>query len=262
MSASRSSAVTAVIPARFGSTRFPGKPLVAKTGKPLIQHVCEQAARSRSIGRIIVATDDRRILDAVRGFGGEAVMTREDHPNGTSRIAEVAAGLDCEIVVNVQGDEPSIEPELIDAAVEALRRTPEAPMATIASPFGPHDDPTDPNIVKVVLSTRGTALYFSRAPIPCWRDRERDLAADPKARPIAEPLKHVGLYVYRRAFLATFVGLPATPLERTEQLEQLRVLEHGYPIAVATGEAAFHGIDTPEQYEAWVRRIASEAAPR
>ncbi len=248
-------AVTAVIPARFGSTRFPGKPLVAKTGKPLIQHVCEQAARSRSVGRIIVATDDERIMAAVRGFGGEAVMTRSDHPNGTSRIAEVAATLRCEFIVNVQGDEPSIEPELIDAAVDALRATPEAPMSTIASPFGPHEDANDPNIVKVVLSTRGTALYFSRAPIPCWRDRDRDLARSSEAAPPAGPLKHVGLYVYRRAFLATFVGLPPTPLECTEQLEQLRVLEHGYPIAVARGMAAFHGIDTPEQYEAWVRRV-------
>ncbi len=248
--------VVAVIPARFGSTRFPGKPLAAKTGKPLIQHVCEQAARSRSVGRIIVATDDARILDAVRGFGGEAIMTRADHPNGTSRIAEVAAGLDAEIIVNVQGDEPSIEPELIDAAVEALRRTPDAPMASIASPFGPDEDPGDPNLVKVVLSARGTALYFSRAPIPLWRDRSRELAASAAAQPRALPLKHVGLYVYRRPFLATFLSLPSTPLEETEQLEQLRVLEHGFPIAMAVGRAAFHGIDTPEQYEAWVRRVA------
>jgi 3-deoxy-manno-octulosonate cytidylyltransferase (CMP-KDO synthetase) len=251
--------VVAVIPARFGSTRFPGKPLAAKTGKPLIQHVCEQAARSRVLERIIVATDDARILDAVRGFGGEAVMTRSDHPNGTSRIAEVAAGLDAEIIVNVQGDEPSIEPELIDAAVDALRRTPEAPMASIASPFGPEEDPTDPNVVKVVLSTRGTALYFSRAPIPHWRDRSRELAASPAAQPKAVPLKHVGLYVYRRPFLATFLSLPPTPLEETEQLEQLRVLEHGFPIAMAVGRAAFHGIDTPEQYEAWVQRMAAIA---
>jgi 3-deoxy-manno-octulosonate cytidylyltransferase (CMP-KDO synthetase) len=248
--------VVAVIPARFGSTRFPGKPLAAKTGKPLIQHVCEQAARSRILDRIIVATDDTRILDAVRGFGGEAVMTRGDHPNGTSRIAEVAATLDAEIIVNVQGDEPAMEPELIDAAVEALRRTPHAPMASIASPFGPDEDPTDPNLVKVVLSAGGTALYFSRAAIPHWRDRAKDLAASAAARPKAGPLKHVGLYVYRRAFLATFLSLPPTPLEETEQLEQLRVLEHGFPIAMAVGRAAFHGIDTPEQYEQWVRLMA------
>jgi 3-deoxy-manno-octulosonate cytidylyltransferase (CMP-KDO synthetase) len=248
----------AVIPARFGSTRFPGKPLASRTGKPLIQHVCEQAARARSIKRIIVATDDQRILDAVRGFGGEAVMTRADHPNGTARIAEVAATLTEEIIVNVQGDEPSIEPELIDAAVAALHARPDAPMSTIASPFGAHDDPNDPNIVKVVLSQIGTALYFSRSPIPFWRDRERDLERG-SLHPIARPLKHVGLYVYRRPFLATFVSLAPTPLELTEQLEQLRVLEHGYPIAVAIGTAAFHGIDTPEQYAAWVARQTGSA---
>jgi 3-deoxy-manno-octulosonate cytidylyltransferase (CMP-KDO synthetase) len=244
--------VVAVIPARFGSTRFPGKPLAAKTGKPLIQHVCEQAARSRAIERIIVATDDARIAAAVRGFGGEAVMTRGDHPNGTSRIAEVAATLDCEFIVNVQGDEPSIEPDLIDAAVDAIRSAADAPMATIASPFAPHEDAADPNIVKVVVSRTGRALYFSRSLIPYWRDQGRETAVSANAQPPAKPLKHVGLYVYRRPFLATFVQLPPTALEVTEQLEQLRVLEHGYPIAVAIGKAAFHGIDTPEQYEAWV----------
>lgn len=249
--------VVAVIPARYGSTRFPGKPLVAKTGKPLIQHVVEQTARCERIARIIVATDDERIRAAVEGFGGEAVMTRADHPNGTSRIAEVAERLDCSIVVNVQGDEPSIEPVLIHRAIEALETHPEAPIATIASPFAPGEDPTNPNVVKVVLDRTGRALYFSRSLIPAWRDRERDRAADPAASPAAEPLKHVGLYVYRRTFLATFVGLPATPLERTEQLEQLRVLEHGYPIAVAIGPSPFQGIDTPEQYEAWVRHMAS-----
>lgn len=241
----------AVIPARFGSTRFPGKPLAAKTGKPLIQHVYEQAAKARSVDRIIVATDDRRIADAVIAFGGEAVMTGE-HPNGTSRIAEVAATLTCEVIVNVQGDEPAMEPGLIDAAVAALLAAPSAPMATIASPFADHEDPNDPNLVKVVLSRRGNALYFSRAPIPCWRDRDRDLAGNAAARPASQPLKHVGLYVYRREFLATFMTLAQTPLETTEQLEQLRVLEHGFEIAVAVGHAAFHGIDTPEQYEAWV----------
>jgi 3-deoxy-manno-octulosonate cytidylyltransferase (CMP-KDO synthetase) len=251
--------VVAVIPARFGSTRFPGKPLVARSGKPLIQHVCEQARRSRRIERIIVATDDLRILEAVRGFGCEAVLTRADHPNGTSRIAEVAADLDCSIIVNVQGDEPAMEPDLMDAAVEALEAHPECPMATIASPFGPGEDPSDPNIVKVVVGGNGRALYFSRAPIPFWRDALRERAAHPDARPPAGHLKHVGLYVYRRPFLATFLGLPVSPLETTEQLEQLRVLEHGYGIAVAIGRASFHGIDTPEQYEAWLERLRTSS---
>lgn len=233
-----------------------------RTGKPLIRHVVEQTARSKRIDRILVATDDERIAAAVRSFGGEAVMTSPRHENGTSRIAEVADTLDCAIVVNVQGDEPSIEPGLIDAAVAALEARPECPMATIASPFGVAEDPADPNLVKVVLSARGTALYFSRSPIPCWRDRLRALADDPTAAPAAGPLKHVGLYVYRRAFLAEFVRLPATPLERTEQLEQLRVLEAGYSIAVAIGEAPFHGIDTPEQYDAWVAAWHASSAGR
>jgi 3-deoxy-manno-octulosonate cytidylyltransferase (CMP-KDO synthetase) len=253
--------IVAIIPARFASVRFPGKPLAAATGKPLIQHVCEAAARSRRLSRIIVATDDDRIAAAVRSFGGEVAMTRADHPNGTSRIAEVASAVACDVVVNVQGDEPSIEPELIDAAIEALLARPACPMATVASPFAAGEDPADPNLVKVVLAADGTALYFSRSPIPAWRDRERDLAASSAARPPAEPLKHVGLYVYRREFLVRFPSLPPTPLERTEQLEQLRALEHGHRIAVALGEAPFHGVDTPEQYEAFVRRHRATARP-
>lgn len=251
--------IVAIIPARFASVRFPGKPLADATGKPLIRHVCEAAARSRRLSRIIVATDDLRIADAVRAFGGEVAMTRADHPNGTSRIAEVASAIDCDVVVNVQGDEPSIEPELIDGAIDALLARPACPMATIASPFGAHEDPADPNLVKVVLAADGTALYFSRSPIPAWRDRDRSLAADPAARAPAEALKHVGLYVYRRDFLVRFPTLPATPLERCEQLEQLRALEHGHRIAVAIGEAPFHGVDTPEQYEAFVRRYRATA---
>lgn len=246
--------IVAIIPARFASVRFPGKPLADATGKPLIQHVCEAAARSRRLSRIIVATDDDRIAAAVRRFGGEVAMTRADHPNGTSRIAEVASAIECDVVVNVQGDEPSIEPELIDGAIDALLARPACPMATIASPFAPGEDPADPNLVKVVLAADGCALYFSRSPIPAWRDRERALAADPGASPPAAPLKHVGLYVYRRDFLVGFPALPSTPLERCEQLEQLRALEHGHRIAVAIGEAPFHGVDTPEQYEAFVRR--------
>lgn len=244
--------VVAVIPARYGSTRFPGKPLADRTGKPLIRHVVERAAESRRVERIVVATDDERIATAVRAFGCEAIMTSPDHENGTSRIAEAVATIDCDIVVNVQGDEPGLEPSLIDATVEALEARPDCPMATVASPFAPDEDPNDPNVVKVVVSRRGTALYFSRAPIPHWRDRERIRTADATAEPPAPPLKHVGLYVYRKAFLAEFVAMPPSPLERTESLEQLRVLDAGRPIAVAIGHAAFQGIDTPEQYERWV----------
>jgi 3-deoxy-manno-octulosonate cytidylyltransferase (CMP-KDO synthetase) len=244
MHANGASGVVAVIPARFASSRFPGKLLADRTGKPLIQHVHERASAARLIDRVLVAADDPRIVDAVRGFGGEAVMTRADHPNGTSRIAEVAQALDCHLIVNVQGDEPELEPSLIDHAVEHLRAHPECPVGTLASPFAEREDPRDANIVKVVLDANGRALYFSRSLIPF--DRE--------CRGSAPPMKHVGLYVYRRDFLPRYVALPVTPLEQAEQLEQLRILEHGFSIAVAVAVAEHHGIDTPQQYEQFVQR--------
>jgi 3-deoxy-manno-octulosonate cytidylyltransferase (CMP-KDO synthetase) len=184
----------------------------------------------------------------VRGFGGECIMTRSDHPNGTSRIAEAAESIDAPILVNVQGDEPEMDPSLIDLAVETLVKHPECPMATVAAPFGAGEPADDPNVVKVVLDRRGRAMYFSRALIPFDRDGTR--------APESQPLKHVGLYVYRREFLAQYAALPPTPLEQTEQLEQLRALEHGFAIAVAIAPAPTqsHGIDTPEQYEAFVKR--------
>lgn len=272
----------AVIPARFASTRFPGKPLADKTGKPLIQHVVERVRLAKRIGAIVVATDDQRIFEAVQRFGGQAVMTRADHPNGTSRIAEVVEKLSevqgskfkaqssksaskepaaatalapgprplalgpatLDIIVNVQGDEPEIEPELIDKLIDGLQADPDAPMATLASEFAPDEDPSNPNIVKLVLDQRGRAMYFSRSLIPFDRDKKGH-----------RPLKHPGLYAYRRDFLLKYVTLPATPLEQAEQLEQLRALEHGYPIAVIKAQVRHHGIDTPEQYEAFVRRM-------
>jgi 3-deoxy-manno-octulosonate cytidylyltransferase (CMP-KDO synthetase) len=173
-------------------------------------------------------------------------MTSPEHANGTSRIAEVAATLDDDYIVNVQGDEPEIDPRLIDLAVEALVADDDCVMSTVASPFAPGEDPADRHINKVVVDAHGRALYFSHALIP----HNRDEIDEPPAR----PLKHVGLYVYRRPFLATYVALPPTPLEQTEHLEQLRVLEHGYRIAVAVAEAHHHGIDTPQQYEAFVSR--------
>ncbi len=238
----------AIIPARLGSTRFPRKVLADRTGKPLIQHVWERARLAKCLSRVVIATDDRSVHDVVRSFGGECVMTRVDHPNGTSRLAEAAAILDLEpdrIIVNVQGDEPELEPETVEAAVAALVRT-GAPMATAAAAFAPPDTPSDPNIVKVVCRLDGTALYFSRSLIPFDRDR--------RGGPDATVLRHIGLYVYRRAFLDQYISLPATPLERCEQLEQLRALEHGHHIAVAIVGEARAGIDTPEQYDAFVER--------
>ena len=243
----------AVIPARMASTRFPGKPLADLTGKPMIVHVLERVARCRSVGRILVATDDVRIADAVHAAGFEARMTDPAHPNGTSRVAEVARTLPEELIVNVQGDEPQIEPALVDRTVEALAARPDMPMATLVSPFAPGEDPASPNIVKCVTAVDGRALYFSRSLVPFDRDRAPGAAA---------PRKHVGLYAYRRAFLDVFVGLAPTPLERTESLEQLRALEHGHPILCAEGEAHFTGIDTPEQYAEFVRRMKAGADGR
>jgi 3-deoxy-manno-octulosonate cytidylyltransferase (CMP-KDO synthetase) len=240
----------AVIPARYASVRFPGKVLADRTGKPLVQHVYEQVAAARQVARVVVAADDRRIVDAVEGFGGEAVMTRADHPNGTSRIAEVAPALAAGIVVNVQADEPEIEPGLIDLAVQDLGAHPTCVASTLAAPFTAAEDPADPNIVKVVIGAAGTALYFSRALIP----HDRDGTAPTR------PLKHVGMYVYRREFLETFTALPPTPLERAERLEQLRILEHGYDIAVTVADVRYHGIDTPQQYDEFVHRFSLRAS--
>ncbi|MFP4143798.1 MAG: 3-deoxy-manno-octulosonate cytidylyltransferase [Phycisphaeraceae bacterium] len=240
-------AALAVVPARYASTRLPGKPLLDRTGKPLIQHVVERVLEAKRISRVLVATDDQRIADAVAAFGGEAVMTREDHPNGTSRIAEVVSGMagqDADIIVNVQGDEPEIEPDVIDQLVDGLAADGEAPMATLGSDFAEGEDPANPNIVKIVLDQRGRAMYFSRSLVPFDRDGVG-----------VRPVKHPGLYAYRRGFLLEYVTLPPAPLEQAEQLEQLRALEHGYPIAVIRTQVNHHGIDTPEQYEAFVGRL-------
>jgi 3-deoxy-manno-octulosonate cytidylyltransferase (CMP-KDO synthetase) len=239
----------AIIPARFASTRFPGKPLVKQTGKYLIHHVYEQVARARTISEVIVATDDDRIADAVRSFGGHVAMTRADHPSGTDRVAEVARGLDVDIVVNVQGDEPELEPSNIDKLVGLLANAPDAPIGTLACPFPADADPTDPNAVKVVLNARGHALYFSRSLIPYPRD-----AAGRPTVP-GHWLLHLGIYAYRRSFLLDLAKLPPTPLEQREKLEQLRVLENGFALAVGLVEKAAIGIDTPDDYAAFVARL-------
>jgi 3-deoxy-manno-octulosonate cytidylyltransferase (CMP-KDO synthetase) len=241
----------AVIPARYASTRFPGKPLLRETGKYLIQHVCEQVGQARSIDEVIVATDDERIAQAVRSFGGRVAMTRADHPSGTDRVAEVARGLNAEIIVNVQGDEPEIEPGSIDTLVGLLTSNPTVRIGTLACPFPADADPTDPNAVKVVLNARGWALYFSRSLIPYPRDTV--------GRPTLPGrwLLHLGIYAYRRSFLLELAKLPPTPLEQCEKLEQLRVLENGHAMAVGLVERAAIGIDTPEDYSAFVTRYQS-----
>jgi 3-deoxy-manno-octulosonate cytidylyltransferase (CMP-KDO synthetase) len=235
----------AVIPARYASTRLPGKPLLTATGRPLIQHVVEAARRSSRLDRIIVATDDLRIAEAVARFGGECAMTRADHPSGTDRVAEVAAGMpEVEIVVNLQGDEPEVSGEALDKVVALLEDDPDAVMATLATPIRDPAVHADPSCVKVVCSRLGRALYFSRSPIPHHRDR----ASDPLG------LLHLGLYAYRRHFLLQLATMPPSPLELAEKLEQLRVLEAGFAIQVGFIDEPSIGIDTPEDYRRFVER--------
>lgn len=248
------SSAVVIVPARFASTRFPAKVLAAETGRPLVQHVAEAAAAARSAARVVVAADDQRIVEALRPYGTSVILTRVDHPNGSSRLAEAAGLLDLapdQLVVNAQGDEPEMAGEVIDAAVAALLACAGAVVGTAAAPLASAEEFTNPNVVKVVRARDGRALYFSRAPIPHDRDAQRN--------PAAQPLRHVGVYVYRRAFLDQYVTLAPTPLERAEQLEQLRVLEHGYTIAVGLVASAHAGIDTPEQYAAFVKRWHARA---
>jgi 3-deoxy-manno-octulosonate cytidylyltransferase (CMP-KDO synthetase) len=234
-----------IIPARYASTRFPGKPLAEIGGKPMVVHVCERAAKSGAAG-VYVATDDERIAHAVRAHGHAVIMTRADHPSGTDRIAEAARKLklgERQIVVNVQGDEPLIAPRLIRSVGTLLAKKPAASVATACHAIGDPDALDNPNVVKVVLDAEGYALYFSRARIPYPRE------------PGATWYRHAGIYGYRVAFLKAYARLKPAPLERSEALEQLRVLWHGYRIAVAVTQAEIPpGVDTPRDLEA-VRKI-------
>lgn len=232
--------ILGVIPARYGSTRFPGKPLHRIAGKPLVQHVVERCQCARMLAEVIVATDDARIAEVVRPFC-RVEMTRADHPSGTDRIAEVVGRVGCDAVVNIQGDEPLLEPAVIDAVATALA---EAEMTTAAAPVHDPAELDNPNVVKVVLNAAGRALYFSRHPIPYLRD----LAGQPAAERVrAFPfMKHLGIYGYRRDTLLRLVRWPVSALEAAERLEQLRALEHGLSIAVVRVSAASPGVDTPE----------------
>lgn len=231
-----------IIPARYASTRLPAKPLQLLGGKPLIQRVYENAARARSLSRLIVATDDQRILEVVRGFGGEAVLTPENLPSGTDRCAYVAQQYQYPIIANIQGDEPFLDPALIDAAVEVLEKEPQTVLVTAARRRITPEELTNPNVVKVLVNRHGQALYFSRQNIPYLRDPLTNSEPHPA-------LVHLGLYVYRREFLLQFTALPVTALERWEKLEQLRALEHGYPIRVIATDQSSLGIDTWEDLQ-------------
>ena len=240
--------VLCVIPARYASTRLPGKPLKRIAGKPMIQWVYEQVKKAALPADCIVATDDQRVYDAVVGFGGKACLTRADHPNGTSRLAEVAAHYpDADVIVNVQGDEPMIPPEIIDALAAAFAEEPELQMATMKTRMQ-ESEYQDPSAVKVVTDQRGYALYFSRSLLPYPRNRGEQFAV----------YKHVGIYAYTRTFLLHYVTLPPTPLELTESLEQLRVLENGYKIKVLESDFRGIGVDTPEDLEAVNRLLGGK----
>jgi 3-deoxy-manno-octulosonate cytidylyltransferase (CMP-KDO synthetase) len=236
--------VVAVIPARFASTRLPGKPLADLDGRPMIEHVYRRAAQAGGVDAVVVATDDRRVADAVERFGGVARMTRAEHKTGMDRIAEVAAELHAGIIVNVQGDEPLVEPSAITAMVDALHADPALPMATLRTPIRREDDYLSPHVVKVVVDGKGNALYFSRAPIPYLppeggRHRIKG----------SRTYKHLGLYAYRRDFLLRLAALPQTALERAESLEQLRALEHGFCIRAVETHYDSIGVDTPEDLD-------------
>ena len=237
-----------VIPARYASTRLPGKPLLRQTGKYLIQHVYERACQAHRASQVVVATDDPRIVAAVESFGGEVVLTRRDHPSGTDRVAEVASRIEAEIIVNLQGDEPLIDPEALDLLPELLTRDPGVEMATLAVPMSSIEQWQDPNCVKVVRDKQGRALYFSRSPIPFVRDGQPRLTTQPQCF-----LQHLGLYAYRRPYLLRLAKLPPEPLEQLEKLEQLRVLASGERIQVGVVRQAAIGVDTYEDYENFVR---------
>jgi 3-deoxy-manno-octulosonate cytidylyltransferase (CMP-KDO synthetase) len=253
--------IVAVIPARYGSTRFAGKVLAKDTGKFLIQHTYEQACRAKLPKKVIIAADDQRVADAAETFGAECILTSPQHQSGTDRIAEAVADLDVEIVVNLQADEPEIDPANIDYLAELLTHHPDYPMATLAANFSSPEQVADPNIVKVIISNVastsherratsgeiGRAIYFSRSPIPY--DREKSGIGK-----IEQYLRHIGIYAYRKEFLLKITSLPQTPLEKIEKLEQLRAIENGFDILVGKVEHTCDGIDTPEQYGEFVKR--------
>ncbi len=230
--------VIGIIPARFGASRLPGKPLAMINGRPLIEHVWRRAGKAKSLNRLIVATDDERIKTVVEAFGGEAMMTPAACASGTDRLAKVVERIPCDVVVNIQGDEPFLIPQYLDKVVAPFQADHRLLMATLAAPLPP-EDLHNPNAVKVVIDREAYALYFSRAPIPFSRDGDHSGGA-------AQPRLHLGIYAYHRSFLLRFAQLPHTPLELTEKLEQLRALEHGIRIKVVPVRRATLSVDTPE----------------
>ncbi len=242
-------AVVAIIPARYSSTRFPGKPLARIGGKPMVQHVYENASKASGLDRVVVATDDQRILETVKDFGGEAVLTSKNHASGTDRLAEVVKHLKAEWVINVQGDLPFVRPQTISRTLRPLRRDRSIFMGTARTPIYQKEEWFNPNVVKVVTDTQGFALYFSRSPIPYLREQAGITDSSPAADCHEARIwgyRHIGIYAYRRDFLLKFSRLRPTLLERIEGLEQLRALSHGYRIRVADVEEPSVEVNTPE----------------
>lgn len=243
-----------IIPSRFASTRLPGKPLLKQTGKYLVQHVFDQACKSKRADNIIIATDDSAIKRACLSFGATVVMTSIDHPSGTDRVAEVASRTEGDIFLNLQGDEPLVNPESLDLLFDLLLENPDVPMATLATPLVSLEDYRSPSVVKVVRDDRQRAIYFSRSPIPHVRDSNPDLRGSQNLF-----LRHLGLYCYRREFLLSLAKMPVHPLENLEKLEQLRVIGRGFPILVGITHDPGVGVDTPEDYEAFKAYLAKNA---
>jgi 3-deoxy-manno-octulosonate cytidylyltransferase (CMP-KDO synthetase) len=239
--------VLGIIPARYGSTRLEGKPLKDICGKPMIQHVYERAMEAKHLDMVIVATDDQRIVDAVAEFGGEARLTSADHRTGTDRIAEVARPIDADLILNVQGDEPLLDPRMIDELVKPMLDRPDIPAATLCAPIPKEEDLRNPNVVKVVFDRKGFALYFSRSLIPY-----------PRKAGVLPAYEHIGVYGYRKDFLMRYIEMEQTPLEASESLEQLRILESGYKMLIVPTRFDYNAlsVDTLEDLEE-VRRIVA-----
>lgn len=252
-----SASVAVVLPARYASTRFPGKPLADLNGRPLIRHAYEAAAGVPGVDRVVVATDDGRIADAVKGFGGEAVMTTGTHATGTDRLAEVAQGVEAALYVNVQGDEILSTPDMLVPLIDAFRADPALQVGTLCHALEDLADLGNPNVVKVVVDHQGFALYFSRSPIPYVREPGAHLSAAPGVF-----YRHFGIYIYRRDALLAFPGLPESPLERMERLEQLRFLQAGYRIRVLATRHTAHRVDTPQDLEAVAAVLTGEGGRR
>jgi 3-deoxy-manno-octulosonate cytidylyltransferase (CMP-KDO synthetase) len=243
--------IIVVIPARYGSSRFAGKVLAKETGKYLVQHTYERALCAKSVDQALIATDDQRVMAACAEFGAACVMTSADHQSGTDRIAEAVADVDVDIVVNLQADEPEIDSEYIDRVAGLLIDNPDASMATLLAPFETADDVANPNIVKCITDTRGRAIYFSRSVIPY--DRQSGGVGE-----AGKYKRHLGIYAYRKSFLMKYTSMKPSFLEQTEKLEQLRAIENGYTILTAMVEKAWDGVDTEEQYQAFVQRVAKD----